>query len=1378
MGMAEDLLLTIIGNDQASKVFKNIDSNVQSMASNAQQSLNSLNTGLLQLSSASSTFLGSLSGGKSAGELIFGTSSKAETNEALLTMMSDTDTAAKQLRDHVDHVTDSSLVSMQNLIPALNAFKTATGATDEEINNATQGIADFGAKVLAQTGSTDLAEQAMMDLSKGIKGACASLDQYGITTDALKRTGLWSGEEDDIEGYIAAVQELTGDTSELMKTNEGVDQLLGKAFSRAGKQIGNELLPGIKDLKLGLLDLNNATGGNLFAGLLVGAEALELTSTYGQQLTNTVNGVKAVAEGIKGMGDIAKTAGSKIKELSEATKALDTVDTVNDLGGLDVNELRAAAQHADMGGGSGLDDAIAEELWDMDTGTIQDAEVNRKKSYDDIITDIAEDNEQILKGLEDGMDVDVNTKNLKGTSDAVEEVVDEATGIAEAGAGLGVAGAEAEVAAAETATFSSAFAGFGAGLGAMVAPMMMVAAAVAIMVPIVAGLVVEILVFVKLIMEVMSALNFDSVDLSGAINGLKQFGTAMWELTSAVAAITVTTLLSVIMQAVTFLSGGVVNAISNLVTQIKQIVPVVNSITSAGSIGEGVPAFLTNFADVMNNINSAVESMLGLSWSVLVGNLMFLGGYLGNFQTAISSAIEDIKGASAKIQELSNMDAITDDSGINEKLAQTADTLGKVADAISSLSTVNDKVNNWNPFTNFMKALDSAKSDIQNAAAKLKDWDVSGLDVGDKVGPAITHVADALKPVVQAINSLSNINDAVSNWNPLTNFQKTFDSAKADIEHAAATLKNWDTNNLDVGEDVGPAITRLADALKPVKAAIEGLSAISGLEYESDTSLATAIQQAKSDIQTAANEISSLKDIPEVEEGTATKIIRVADAAKVVKRAIDSFIDNPIPAISDNGTGTNVSKAREVISKVADEISKLIDIPDIPAGTATKVINTANALGPVKSSIGVINTTIIPEFTNTTLWANLRDAVAKIKTVANILQGFIGMPTVPEGLASSVIQIADGVKPVKQSITVLNTMEIPTWSNTEMLVNLRDAIEKIKTVCNILNQLTGVTPPTSASGIFTSINTSLNQLKTVISTMSFGFTIPDTTIIQAAVTAVKNVITQLNTLASTGLADVGGLLASVTNSSNMLKATLVAMAGGFYASGVAIGSSIVNGVRAGLSPLGGIVVSSVSSAISSASGTAHSGGAHLGSEVTNGFKSNLKLADAMKTEMTYVKQAVDNGISAAVTAAQNGAQDVVAAFKAGIETGSPGAMAWATYDEMNYIKDFIISEGKYVVQQAKNLGEKIVEAFGNPSLETGFEDFNNIKFTKSNMGSLETMISNAPDKQSQQPVILNIHEGAVQLDARNLTTKESKQVMINALEGLDIVRNIDIRGIS
>ena len=280
-----------------------------------------------------------------------------------------------------------------------------------------------------------------------------------------------------------------------------------------------------------------------------------------------------------------------------------------------------------------------------------------------------------------------------------------------------------------------------------------------------------------------------------------------------------------------------------------------------------------------------------------------------------------------------------------------------------------------------------------------------------------------------------------------------------------------------------------------------------------------------------------------------------------------------------------------------------------------------------------------------------------------------------------------------------------------------------------------------------------------------------------AVIAIKTAIMQLNSLAGTTLnGGIGALLTSVTNALNQLKTTLYAMSGGFYSAGANIGLSIVNGVNTGLAPLSGITIARVASATNSAIGTGRSGGAKIGRAVTQEFKQNLKMAQAMKQEMSYVTQAVNNGISAAKTAARNGAQDVVAEFKRGIETGSPGAMAWATYDEMNYINDFIVSEGKNVVASAKRLGQNIVTGFGNPSLNVGLGSVPT-DYNLEQLHGMRTLTSTAQWGKSIQNVELHIHEGAVQLDARNLTTRESKQIMINALEGLDAVTNINIKGI-
>ena len=45
---------------------------------------------------------------------------------------------------------------------------------------------------------------------------------------------------------------------------------------------------------------------------------------------------------------------------------------------------------------------------------------------------------------------------------------------------------------------------------------------------------------------------------------------------------------------------------------------------------------------------------------------------------------------------------------------------------------------------------------------------------------------------------------------------------------------------------------------------------------------------------------------------------------------------------------------------------------------------------------------------------------------------------------------------------------------------------------------------------------------------------------------------------------------------------------------------------------------------------------------------------------------------------------------------------------------------------------------------------------------------------TNNPVNIIVGEGAVQLDARDLTVKESRQVMINALQGLGMIKNIEL----
>lgn len=281
---------------------ENVDINVNvddSEIKNAKKEVDDLGDSLQSsLSSTESAITGAIAGmaGKSIWDTIYGTSKKAETNKILLKNMADTSIGYENLYKTIDSTTDQSLISMQQLIPALNGIKAATGSNASTINTVTPQVASFGQYVYALSGSAAKAETAMFDLSKGIKGAFASLDQYGVTEDALMRTGLWSGKEDDVIGYMNAVQAVTGDTQELMGTAEGLEAQLGKAFSRGGKRIGEDLLPQVKNLLNGFMQLDTATDGWLSTGLLLGGGALSGITSFLSMAGQAIQGAKMLRD--------------------------------------------------------------------------------------------------------------------------------------------------------------------------------------------------------------------------------------------------------------------------------------------------------------------------------------------------------------------------------------------------------------------------------------------------------------------------------------------------------------------------------------------------------------------------------------------------------------------------------------------------------------------------------------------------------------------------------------------------------------------------------------------------------------------------------------------------------------------------------------------------------------------------------------------------------------------------------------------------------------------------------------------------------------------------------------------------------------------------
>lgn len=1299
MATAEEIMLTFFGKDEVSNVAKNIDKNVQSMGSRALTAGNDINSGLLQVSSGLDSMVSKVNGGKTAMDNIFGTSSKAETNSVLLKMMSSTSEAASKLNQHVDDVTNSSLVSMQSLIPAMNAFKTATGATDQQIYDATEAMAGFGAKVLAQTGSTELAETAMMDLSKGIKGACASLDQYGITVDALKSTGLWDGDENDIEGYMAAVQQLTGDTKELMETNEGLDKQLEKQFSSAGKKLGNEFLPGIKDAKRALIDLNKATGGGLFAGMLGATAVVDTASTWGQTITNMANGVKSLQKGVGKLKSVWKSVTSAVKGTEAAVEgvadATNTVSNVSDIaaggaqvaGGVTESKASIGATGAEVG--LSAFDALKKDndKYREEAGTLlKDLEKNgelgnkvQNTSNKVYSKDLFKSPEGIKDQVSDGWDSSIinriknYSKSQEEISDALDTAIDGVDIVADksksmkksgqAMEGLGEVagmipagvGAEAAAGATEATVASAGLSGLGASISSMLAPLLTIAAVVAIMIPVVVALAAEALIFIRALAEVFKALNFDKLDLSGDIDGLKQIGAAIWELCKAMAAVVATSWLTMVYQGISAIMLFN-DPIKVAVDELKKTATLVKGFADI-TIPENVPSNLQALSTSLGAVAKAMWSLESVGVSVLAGSVLTLNGYLGTLSQNLAIAKKELTESAKQINSMSELDTI--DEGVASKLEAVTSSLANVGKAMGALSDVNWDINMGNivnlggAFGTITSHLEDAKDEIIKAAPVINQFS-SLSDIDESAGKKLKKVTDAIKNVADSLKSLNGLS------------------------------KSMGTDNGTIG-----------GILKKLQ-------------------LGASIRAAKSALTDAAKQLQGLKDLPDIPDGIKTKLSKIGSTTATVINTLKPLTSIQNMNVNSASIASKVAQARYAISNSAIHLASLSGISTIPDDIPTKLSKVGSTAATLINTLKPLTSIANSEVNAGAINAKVAQARYAISNAATHIASLAGISTIPENIGETLNRVSTSARQVATAATNLNTIPVVTATSANIML---------------------------------------------------------------AVIAIKTAIMQLNSLAGTTLnGGIGALLTSVTNALNQLKTTLYAMSSGFYSAGANIGLSIVNGVNTGLAPLSGITIARVASATNSAVGTGRSGGAKIGRAVTQGFKQNLKMAQAMKQEMSYVTQAVNNGISAAKTAARNGAQDVVAEFKRGIETGSPGAMAWATYDEMNYINDFIVSEGKNVVASAKRLGQNIVTGFGNPSLNVGLGSVPT-DYNLEQLHGMRTLTSTAQWGKSIQNVELHIHEGAVQLDARNLTTRESKQIMINALEGLDAVTNINIKGI-
>lgn len=1323
----EELMLVFRAQDQVSSVTGQIDNEIQSMASSAQAALANMTSGMANISTVSDNLIGSLNGGKSASELIFGTASKAETNKVLVNNMTQTKEAAEELYSTVDKVTDSSLTSMQDLIPALNAFKAATGASDDEIKDITDDMANFGAAVLAQTGSTALAETAMMSLSKGIKGAFAALDQYGVSEDALKRTGKWSGDEKDVRGFMEAVTDVMGSTEALMQTNQGLDALIQKAFSRGGKKIGNEFLPVIKDVKRAFIDLDNSLGGNLTASILVVGEGIDIMNSALFNVSTAVRGVQDLKDGVKGLAGWVKGIagiGDAAKETTDAVKGMgDALSSVSNAGemGANLSGMGAAGAGAvEAGKGASKGEKAVEAGGDalFAADMLKDTK-SKNKDYEKLLKEI-KSSAKIQDEISEEMDLISTLKFSTFRSGKVNGLPNEKFNMKPSDSGYINSLAEHLRDTLSGKSLKDVIKGNEAAKKE-------------------AG---------ELLKE---SLSYDGVLDDDILKEWEKSGRSFTDI------------------------------LKSPFTKLKE---------GTSSVFESIKDF--DFKSKLTApFQKAISSIKGFNFGESLQNVLQKGfGGLGDVTRGISSKLSSF---GSSIKSLKVPDIKGTFSSLNKSLGASitnfsfTDTIGGLKDKISGLRKVSEVADEAKDVGKGMETL----GDVAGAAGAAAPTIEAGAAGAEGAAAATTTLSGAFTSMIVPALALAAV---VAIMIPIVAGLAA--EAMLFIKLLGDFMQSLHFENIDLKGSI-EGLKQIATGLAYVGAAMLAMTGVSILVGINSmitlfTGITGPLKTAVGALKEAANELKQFENV-KIDPSVGSNLKTISDSLTAISSAMLSLTSVTITtgfsgliawAFKFKSIGDSLSQAKDHIMEASSKLQEFSGLQPLPDNVAQNIQNVCNSIKSVGDAMGALRSIRDSQnwdsfiggiFGGVDIGTALNNVKTDIYNAANALQSW-SLPDIPQGIGDKIKSVSDALGSIKSGLDSIKSVaqtydggfvgwiQGGLFGGTDIQGAIDKAISEINQVASKLSTIQVATIPDLSFIQRVSVGLSyLKQAGMQLSQFS-GFTISEDVPenVRKAVDTVSKVASQLSGMTTTSIGDINGLLNTINTALNNIRTTLANAGGGFAAPAMNIGSQIVSGVQSGIAPLGGVVQSAVSSGISSASGTASSGGQNLGSQTTEGFRSTLKLADVMNTEMGYVKSAVDSGIAAAVSAAQSGGKQVVDAFKSGINSGSPGDIYRAMKAEMGYTNQAITDAYGPLNTSAEGAGRTIVEGFGNPALNVA-TPMNPAQLQ--NVGQLTTPISTPT--ASNSPTIV-FQEGAMPIDARNMTMTEARQMLILALESLNL----------
>lgn len=467
-----------------------------------------------------------------------------------------------------------------------------------------------------------------------------------------------------------------------------------------------------------------------------------------------------------------------------------------------------------------------------------------------------------------------------------------------------------------------------------------------------------------------------------------------------------------------------------------------------------------------------------------------------------------------------------------------------------------------------------------------------------------------------------------------------------------------------------------------------------------------------------------------------------------------------------------LSTIKDAYKKVADAVNEIKDMGDIDQGGLDKLRKLGDAMksiGDVAFGLQQVNGSMnVGEAINgfvawltggeTDIGTNIDNLMTKVNEIAPKLDALKDLPDIDQAGVDKIKKFGEVMKSIGEAASSMQGMQggvvgsFMDWWQGDIVSQVDKAIQAIQQIAPKLQGLEGIQIP-DLSGV-QRVGVGLSYLKGASDQLVqfSGFVVPPdvATNVGNAVTAIKNVATQLQGLQGTNVGDVATILTSIQTAVQQIKDTLANA--NFNAEGVNIGNSLTTGVQSGLSGLPGVVNDASNNAVNTARGTLTGGMQSAGSDAVNSFRSGIQgMSDAMSSEMNEVQSAIQSGLDAAKQKASSGASEIVAAFKSGAGIASPGYMYWAMHGEMGFINDILNSSASPLSQSAYNLANKMTGAF-NPNLSTG--------------GFNSGLSAGAVTGAGGGGNTYYIGEGAFHVVVKDMTQKEAQGIIVEALESL------------